>query len=652
MENNSYFTTINSNGGEDNPVRLTVILACFGNIQVIEKPLEETVECLNQVKENIRLILVTDGIQYSEISIVQKIRNQFSNAKVISLDKDTHTPAELFNVALAYIDTSYISFAWAGSYFDERIKEFSKNPNMNFPVYAIKNSYSCKIPVDPNPSLVYGWSQCTKLYDLNNVIVSSKALNEVGGFDQSPFLQKNFGWEWLLRLSKYFIFTPIGTVAVSNTMNLENYPFNKHFNFDEDTIHRYLLRSRLIPYRQNIGSMSETEICFIKDLPREDVEKVKDILVRNGLETYVKVPRTWFPQLKKRYKITIVGGYWEYHHNQLSFFNYFDKLYGKGFATYKVLLDAITAPQDVVGSDLVIITRSRNPNILAVINKCREEQIASLYMIDDNWFSVAKDLPETYGQLFIQGNPQFDTFIEAIKKCDAVITYNTFIHEEISKYNKNVILFPLNIDLDFYTQDQETQSDRYKSNEIIIGYTGSLRHDDTAFKALSNIARKHDCVKVLLFGGISESQRLLFEGLDTNILNHMPYPIYCNVIKHISPDILIAPLVKNKTSMSKCPNKYLEAGAVKAAGIYTNIYPYNDIVKDGVTGLLVDDNTVEAWEQKILLLVNDKRLMTKIKEQCHNDVRKYYSTEKYIGKLCKMIKALIKNKYRKGGNAE
>ena len=121
----------------------------------------------------------------------------------------------------------------------------------------------------------------------------------------------------------------------------------------------------------------------------------------------------------------------------------------------------------------------------------------------------------------------------------------------------------------------------------------------------------------------------------------MPYPMYCKAIMKVAPDILLAPLINNKTAESKCPNKYLEAGATNSAGVYTDIFPYNAVIKDGYNGLLVDDNTVEAWEEKILLLVNSNELLTSIKRNCHEDVKRHYSTDKQLVEFCQMITNII-----------
>ncbi|HBY19866.1 MAG: hypothetical protein A2Y24_06700 [Clostridiales bacterium GWE2_32_10] len=395
-------------------IKLTVILACMGKNLETEELLRKTIESLSVVKDYIKLVTVIDGMCLSESFITQNLSEQFKYIKVIRLEEKVHSSARLLNVAYDYVDTPYVSFLWEGCYFEQLMQEFAQNPKSDSPVYGITNKAYTKIPIPINPSLIYGWGQYTKIFELSNLIISKEAWEQVGEFDESPLLQKDFDWEWILRLSKYFTFNIIGTGVKINSINLREYPFDESFEVCNDIIHRYVLRNRTVPYIQN----DKTEEDFYKDM--------------------------------KGYKITIIGGYWEYHHSQLTFLNYLDKLYGTGFATYKMILDDISCPEDVEGTDLVIIVRSRNTKILGILEKCKKDNIKTLYMIDDNWLTIAKDLPEVYGKLFVKGNPQYDAFIEAIGACDFVITYNKLLCDDISVYNKNTILFPLNINLDFY----------------------------------------------------------------------------------------------------------------------------------------------------------------------------------------------------------
>ena len=588
-------------------INLTVILAVFGNTSETEKLLMKTIESLSAVKDDSRLIVSIDGMCLSKLSVIQNLASKFEHIKIIKSKEELHLPAKLINLAFKHVNTPYVSILYPGCSFDGLVQEFAQNPKLDFSVYAIASQGYNKIPIRMDKTFIYGWGQCTKLFELSKLIISKKAWEQIGKFDESPLLQKDFDWEWMLRLSKQFIFNIIGTEE-KNTIDLIGYPFKESFDFSDDIIHRYVLRNRTVPYKKDSGMEQD----FYKDV--------------------------------KGYKITIIGGYWEYHHSQLTFLNYLDKLYGTGFATYKMLIDEISAPEDVDGSDLVIIIRSRSTKIPDIISKCKKDNIRTLYMLDDNMVSISQDFPTDFWKRFVRGNPEYDAFIGAVGTCDFVVTYNKLLYDDISVYNRNTILFPLNINLDFYKESEDMKDD--KKDKILIGYAGSTRYDNVAFTALSNVARKYDNVRVLLFGGLSDEQKALFAGIDTIMLGHVPYQMYCKKMKELAPDILLAPLTEDRTSMSKCPNKYLEIGGIGSAGIYTDLYPYNKVVEDGVDGLLVPTNTVSAWEEKICLLINDKNLLERIKKQCHANVEKNYATEKVIKRFCEMIDGVMKGEIK------
>lgn len=631
---NNEFTVINSWNQVDQDPKVTIILACFGVLPDIICPLEQTLQSLLPVKNKVDLIVVVDGEKYLKIESINKIQDSFSRGTILCSSKQTNQPAVLFNQALELIHTKYITFAWPGSIFDDILRYFLESQEKDL-VYVIPGSTKKRTPYEPDPMVQYGWFQCTRLYELNRLFVSLEAIKSIGNFDEALFLQKAFDWEWMIRLSRNYSMGLFGWSNTENIISMEEISFEGSYSISQDLIHRYVIRNRQIPYDKQKND--ETLWLFYNDLQKADTEEVRQYLKNFSR---ISIPQIYQPTPK--YKVCIIGGYWEYHHNQLCFFNYLELLYGEGFATYKVLLDDIADPEEVKNSDLVIFTRCKNPKGKAIIKKCKQEGIPTLYMLDDNWFRIGKDIPEIYGDLFVKGNPEYDTFLELLSNCDGAITYNSYLYEDMKQFNPNTILFPLNIRLDHY--HVERNEALYGSKEEkIIGYAGSLRYDDIAFQALSRAAKEYK-VKVLLMGGISEGQREFFRECDVIEIPYRPYPLYCKVIGEIAPDILLAPIESHLTAKSKCPNKYLEIGAIGGAGIYSNIYPYEKVVKDKTNGLLVSENTIETWFEKIELLLNNSELLGSIRENAHNDIEKNYDTKKKMKEFCSMITQIIENR--------
>lgn len=272
--NNQKYKIIFSSDPSIKQLKLTIILACFGEISLIKDPLERTMDDLYHMKDHMMLKIITDSIQLSELPVILKAKHMFPHIQIIHLNQEAHQPAKLMNVAFDYIHTPYVSFSWAGSRVHRIIHDFAKDTIMGDPVYTINNNSINKVCFDPPTPLIHGWLQCTKLYELNDLIVSYNAIKLLGQFDESPILQKDFDWEWMLRLSRYFIFKPLGSTSNNNILTFKNYPFTKLFKYDNDIIHRYVLRNRPLPYK-NASKPSTIEISFLKDLPSIDVEKIK-----------------------------------------------------------------------------------------------------------------------------------------------------------------------------------------------------------------------------------------------------------------------------------------------------------------------------------------------------------------------------------------
>jgi glycosyltransferase involved in cell wall biosynthesis len=107
------------------------------------------------------------------------------------------------------------------------------------------------------------------------------------------------------------------------------------------------------------------------------------------------------------------------------------------------------------------------------------------------------------------------------------------------------------------------------------------------------------------------------------------------------PLILLAPLDESRSSMSKCPNKYLEIAAAGSVGIYSNLYPYKELIQDGVNGFLVE-NQKEHWKEKILYLLQNRKLLEKIRSNSFGDIKKHFETEVVMPHFCGVIDSLIR----------
>jgi glycosyltransferase involved in cell wall biosynthesis len=85
---------------------------------------------------------------------------------------------------------------------------------------------------------------------------------------------------------------------------------------------------------------------------------------------------------------------------------------------------------------------------------------------------------------------------------------------------------------------------------------------------------------------------------------------------------MVAPLKNTIFNEAKSELKYIEYTALGVPGVYSDLPPYNSVVKDGFNGLLAKNSA--EWELKLEKLILDQNLRIKIVENAQKDIKKSY----------------------------
>ena len=72
------------------------------------------------------------------------------------------------------------------------------------------------------------------------------------------------------------------------------------------------------------------------------------------------------------------------------------------------------------------------------------------------------------------------------------------------------------------------------------------------------------------------------------------------------------------------PNVVLQAGAMEIPSIVTNINGCNEIIKNNFNGLIVEKKNHIDLKNKMLKILNDKKLYRYLKENCRKNITKNY----------------------------
>ena len=185
---------------------------------------------------------------------------------------------------------------------------------------------------------------------------------------------------------------------------------------------------------------------------------------------------------------------------------------------------------------------------------------------------------------------------------------------------------------------KQTLDDQESQTILFFGKIAKMKGVLSLIKAFNLVAKEFPFVKLKLIGnGDTEqvkelvepsiSERVIFSGFmpQEHIMEEIDRSLFC-----------VLPSYFENFSMAA-----LEVLARHKALIYTNRASGNELIEDGVNGLLVDpDNSMQIAE-RMRLLLSDTDLRTRLADKGYEMCRKRFSTEVIIPQIESYYKELI-----------
>lgn len=279
--------------------------------------------------------------------------------------------------------------------------------------------------------------------------------------------------------------------------------------------------------------------------------------------------------------------------------------------------DAAAVEAALARADLVLVQRffACRAN-RAVLDRIVRAGKPVLYETDDLLDALP---PEHYLGAFSRDNR--DLLIEFVRRCDAVSVSTAPLAEAYRAYNARVHVIANHLDPAHWFGDV-AQRARAEGAPCVIGFFGTGTHQaDLALvePALARLAARHgDRLAFRFLGCITPALAALpNSSLAEGWHSYDGFPARL-AREHI--DIGVAPLVDNALNRCKSDLKWLEYAACGIAGVFSRVAPYAGSVRDGLTGLVVE-NTAEAWFDALDRLVQDTALRQRLAAAAHAEVR-------------------------------
>ncbi|MGI6723472.1 MAG: glycosyltransferase family 4 protein [Arcobacteraceae bacterium] len=227
-----------------------------------------------------------------------------------------------------------------------------------------------------------------------------------------------------------------------------------------------------------------------------------------------------------------------------------------------------------------------------------------------------------------------------------------FINENLTKKDVKVIaqgsingvdteLFKNTKTLD----EKELIRDKFKidKKDFVITFVGRIVKDkgiNELIEAFINLSKKYNNLKLLLVGDYEEhlnpiknENKILIDSLDSIIT--------VGFQNDIRDFLSITDLFVLPSYREGLPNSLIEAGSFGIPLLATNINGCNEIIDDGITGILVEKKSAKKLEEAIDKLLEDKELYNSIKLKVRDRIIEKYEQKYFWNELKNEIKKPI-----------
>lgn len=234
-----------------------------------------------------------------------------------------------------------------------------------------------------------------------------------------------------------------------------------------------------------------------------------------------------------------------------------------------------------------------------------------------------------------------------LKQADKIIvineyTKNTLIEKGINK-NK-IIIIPPGIDLP-RSKNVFSEKKNEKIIEIItVSYLVKRKRIDLIIKAISEVVKVYKNVKLRIIGDGLQMEALKKITSQLN-LNH--YVIFEGFVlnNRIQKYYQQAHIFASMSQAESWGQMYLEAMAGGLPVITTKNIGSNEIIKDNKFGYLIPQEDYKELAQKIIYLINHRKLINQFGQNARKEIEKKYDWETIIiPQYLKVYKSVINSK--------
>jgi glycosyltransferase involved in cell wall biosynthesis len=299
-----------------------------------------------------------------------------------------------------------------------------------------------------------------------------------------------------------------------------------------------------------------------------------------------------------------------------------------------LLMPAAEVPlEDLYSFHAVIVARGISKRSLEVLRAAKRYGCRTVYDTDDNLLLIDQafsDPENPWRRIFGEARPEIEAML---READVVKLYGEPAVPSYLHYNRRIaVIRPYQI------LDREELPPPPDRRPVTVGFLGSYFKDDEfapVVAAILRVLQEGPPVRFEFFGFLPKA----LEGLPG--ISHVPwrssYPEYRRTLAGLGWEIGLAPLRDLEFNRGKNNAKYREYAAAGIAGIYSDAEVYRATIAHRQTGLVVPQESTQAWYEAILELAGDAELRDSIRRNAFADLRANYRQEEYVARVAALL---------------
>jgi glycosyltransferase involved in cell wall biosynthesis len=276
-------------------------------------------------------------------------------------------------------------------------------------------------------------------------------------------------------------------------------------------------------------------------------------------------------------------------------------------------MESLPPSFDLAGCRMLVISRYLSGNWRKILRLLRQQELTLVYFMDDDLFDIhaLSDLPIRYQWKIATQALRHRS--KLMRMCDEFWVSTPHLAEKYARLNP-ILLNP--------APSQKTMTAK---EGIHVCYHGTASHQqeiEWLVAVINEVQLRSDNIHFELFG--TSDIKMIAGGLSrVSVLLPMTWTNYLAFTSAHKIDIALAPLLPSTFNAARGSTKFYDYARMGAVGLYSHVSPYREFIRDGVDGLLLE-NDPAVWVDAILKLAQDQprrqSIAEAVKERANNGI--------------------------------